>query len=74
MQRVVSQSLKMTYVLGAYGYSVGMSFALALALALAMVKGVVPGDEVEVIVLGQPHKAKILHEPPFDPTGEKLRA
>ena len=53
---------------GAYGYTVGKS------LALAMVKGVEPGDEVDVMVLGQPHKAKILHEPPFDPKGEKLRA
>ena len=53
---------------GAYGYSVGLS------LALAMVKDVGPGDEVEVMVLGQPHKAKILHQPPFDPTGKKLRA
>jgi dimethylglycine dehydrogenase len=53
---------------GAYGYSVGFS------LALAMVKDVRPGDEVEVMVLGQPHKAKILHQPPFDPTGKKLRA
>ena len=53
---------------GAYGYSVGFS------LALAMVKDVGPGDEVEVMVLGQPHKAKILHQPPFDPTGKKLRA
>ena len=53
---------------GTYGYTVGMS------LALAMVKDAAPGDEVEVMVLGQPHKAKILHEPPFDPEGEKLRA
>ena len=53
---------------GAYGYSVGLS------LALAMVKDVGPGDEVEVMVLGQPHKAKILHQPPFDPMGKKLRA
>ena len=53
---------------GAYGYSVGFS------LALAMVKDVGPGDEVQVMVLGQPHKAKILHQPPFDPTGKKLRA
>ena len=53
---------------GAYGYSVSFS------LALAMVKDVGPGDEVEVMVLGQPHKAKILHQPPFDPTGKKLRA
>ncbi len=53
---------------GAYGYTVGKS------LALAMVKGVKPGDEVDVMILGQPHKAKILKEPPFDPKGEKLRA
>ena len=53
---------------GAYGYTVGKS------LALAMVKGVKPGDEVDVMVLGQPHKAKVLNEPPFDPKGEKLRA
>ena len=53
---------------GTYGYTVGMS------LALAMVKGVRPGDEVDVMVLGKPHKAKILREPPFDAKGEKLRA
>jgi len=53
---------------GAYGYSVGMS------LALGYVKDAEPGDEVDVMVLGQPHKAKILHEPPFDPKGERLRA
>ena len=53
---------------GAYGYSVGMS------LALGYINGAEPGDEVEVMVLGRPHKARILHEPPFDPKGEKLRA
>ncbi|VAV93464.1 Sarcosine dehydrogenase, partial [hydrothermal vent metagenome] len=53
---------------GTYGYSVGMS------LALGFVKGAGPGDEVEVMVLGQPHKARILRDPPFDPKGEKLRA
>lgn len=53
---------------GAYGYSVGMS------LALAHVKGVTPGDEVTVMVLGQPHKAVVLSEPPFDPKGARLRA
>jgi len=53
---------------GTYGYSVGMS------LALGYVKDAVPGDEVEVMVLGKPHKAVILHEPPFDPKGERLRA
>ncbi|MFK7881895.1 FAD-dependent oxidoreductase [Roseobacter sp.] len=53
---------------GAYGHTVGMS------LALGFVKGAVAGDTVEVMVLGQPHKARILHEPPFDPSGKRLRA
>jgi dimethylglycine dehydrogenase len=54
---------------GAYGYAVGMS------LALGYVKGDAgPGDAVEVMVLGQPHRARILHEPPFDPEGWRLRA
>ena len=52
---------------GAYGYTVGMS------LALAMVKGVSSGDLVDVMVLGQPHKATVLQKPPFDPKGERLR-
>lgn len=53
---------------GAYGYTVGMS------LALGFVKNAQPGDEVEVMVLGQSHKARILSEPPFDPKGVRLRA
>jgi dimethylglycine dehydrogenase len=52
---------------GAYGYSVGQS------LALGFVKDAVPGDEVDVMVLGVAHKAVILAEAPFDPKGEKLR-
>lgn len=52
---------------GAYGYSVGMS------LALGYVKDAGPGDAVEVMVLGRPHRARILAEPPFDPKGERLR-
>ncbi|CUH45432.1 GcvT family protein [Ruegeria atlantica] len=52
---------------GAYGYSVGMS------LALGFVTDAKAGDEVEVMVLGHPHKATILSEPPFDPNGEILR-
>lgn len=52
---------------GAYGYSVGQS------LALAFLKNAQPGDAVDVMVLGQPHGAKVLHEPPFDPRGERLR-
>jgi len=33
----------------------------------------VPGDAVEVMVLGRPHKAIILEEPPFDAKGAILR-
>ncbi|MEL7097746.1 MAG: FAD-dependent oxidoreductase [Pseudomonadota bacterium] len=53
---------------GAYGYTVGMS------LALGFVRDAAPGDAVEVMILGQPHKAVILDAPPFDPGGERLRA
>ncbi|MCQ0093329.1 FAD-dependent oxidoreductase [Roseovarius sp. M141] len=52
---------------GSYGYSVGMS------LALGHVKGAVPGDTVDVMVLGRPHRAVILTAPPFDPSGARLR-
>ncbi|AFO89581.1 FAD-dependent oxidoreductase (plasmid) [Phaeobacter inhibens] len=52
---------------GAYGYSVGMS------LALGFVRDAGPGDEVEVMVLGRPHRAVILDRPPFDPDGAILR-
>ena len=53
---------------GAYGYTVGMS------LALGFVKNAAPGDRVEVMVLGEPHGATILKQPPFDPKGAILRA
>ncbi|RKF15060.1 FAD-dependent oxidoreductase [Roseovarius spongiae] len=53
---------------GAYGYSVGMS------LALGFVRDAGPGDAVEVMILGRPHRAVILAEPPFDPEGVRLRA
>ena len=53
---------------GAYGYTVGQS------LALGYVKGVGPGDAVEVMILGRPHPARILPAPPFDPEGVRLRA
>ncbi len=53
---------------GGYGYTVDKS------LALGFLKGAQPGDRVEVMVLGQPHGATVLAEPPFDPKGERLRA
>jgi len=55
---------------GAYGYSVEKS------LALGFVKDgtAQAGDTVEIFILGKPHKATLLAQPPFDPKGEKLRA
>ncbi|WP_292288324.1 FAD-dependent oxidoreductase [Marivita sp.] len=53
---------------GAYGYHVGKS------LALAYVTHAAAGDQVEVMVLGRPHRATILARPPFDPDGTRLRA
>ena len=55
---------------GAYGYTVGKS--LAVGFANPEVAG--PGDEVEVMILGLPHKARILEQPAFDPKGARLRA
>ena len=52
---------------GAYGYTVGMS------LALGYLKNVTAGDDVEVMILGRPHRGKILEAPPFDPKGQILR-
>jgi dimethylglycine dehydrogenase len=53
---------------GAYGYSVGQS------LALGFVRDAAAGDIVDVMVLGRPHKAVVLPEAPFDPTGKILRS
>jgi dimethylglycine dehydrogenase len=54
---------------GAYGYSVNTSLALGYVKAnLAK-----PGDEVSVAILGRPHRAVILEQPPFDPEGRRLR-
>ena len=53
---------------GAYGHTVGASLAIAY-----LSKGA-PGHRVEVMVLGRPHGAQILSEPPFDPKGLRLRS
>ena len=55
---------------GAFGYSVGKSLAFAYLKAEAAQ----PGAEVAVALLGQPHIARILAEPPFDAKGQCLRA
>ncbi|MFP4568707.1 GcvT family protein [Rhodosalinus sp.] len=54
---------------GAYGYHVDKS--LALAYLRPELAG--PGDAVHVAILGRPHAARVLAEPPFDPGGLRLR-
>lgn len=54
---------------GAYGYYVNKS----LAMGFADPKVAKPGDTVHVMILGLPHKARILHAPAFDPNGDRLR-
>ncbi len=55
---------------GGYGWRVGKS------LALAMVKPefAALGTEMEIKILGKPHKATVIPESPFDPDNEALRA
>ncbi len=55
---------------GGYGFFAEKSLALAYLRADAAH----PGETVEVAILGQPHRARILAEPPFDPGGARLRA
>ncbi len=54
---------------GAYGYYVGKSLALAYLKAGSAVSG----DTVHVAILGEPHAARVLERPPFDPDGLRLR-
>ena len=53
---------------GTFGYSVDMS------LALGYLKNTPAGTEVDVMILGKPHRGVVLAEPPFDPSGARLRA
>jgi dimethylglycine dehydrogenase len=55
---------------GAYGHSVGAS----LALCFIKTDHADAGTELDVAILGLPHRAKILEHPPFDPKGERLRS
>tara|TARA_A100001037_G_scaffold178208_1_gene159847 strand:- start:783 stop:1433 length:651 start_codon:yes stop_codon:yes gene_type:complete len=55
---------------GAYGYTVRKS----LALAFVKTEFAVPGTEFDVAVLGLPHRARLLDEPPFDPKGVRSRS
>ena len=54
---------------GAYGYHVGQSLALAY-----LRPDIAAGAELEVMVLGRPHRARVLEGAAFDPEGKRLRA
>ena len=54
---------------GAFGFSVGQSVALGYLNADC----IKPNSEYEIAILGQPHKARLLQEPLFDPQGTRLR-
>ncbi len=54
---------------GAYGYHVGKSLALGYVKAGFET----PGQTLHIAVLGRPHEARILAEPPFDADGSRLR-
>ncbi|MDD9875580.1 MAG: FAD-dependent oxidoreductase [Gammaproteobacteria bacterium] len=54
---------------GAFGFSVERSVALGYLDA----DRIEPGGRYEIAVLGRPHRAELLREPPFDPTGSRLR-
>jgi dimethylglycine dehydrogenase len=60
---------------GAYGHHVGQSLALAYvdsALVEAAVTGAAP--DVTVDIVGEPCRARILAQPPFDPSASRLRS
>ena len=55
---------------GAYGHSVGAS----IALCFVKTEFATAGTELDIAILGIPHRAVILEKPPFDAAGERLRA
>jgi dimethylglycine dehydrogenase len=54
---------------GAYGYHVEKSLALAY-----LRPDIVAGAELDVMILGRPHRARVLPGPAFDAEGKRLRA
>jgi dimethylglycine dehydrogenase len=55
---------------GGFGWRVGKS------LALAMVKPELREirQELDIVVLGKPHRATVIADSPFDPSNERLRS
>ena len=55
---------------GAYGHTVNAS----IALCFVRTESAQPGTEIDIAILGIPHRAVILDKPPFDAAGSRLRA
>jgi dimethylglycine dehydrogenase len=55
---------------GGYGWRLGKS----LALAMLQPDCADLGTDVEITILGKPHRATVIPESPFDPKNERLRA
>ena len=54
---------------GGYGWRVGKSLALAMLRSdRAQV-----GTEVEIVILGERHRATVIPDSPFDPENARLR-
>ena len=55
---------------GTYGWRVGRSLALGMVRpALGDI-----GQELEIVILGKPHRATVIAESPYDPENARLRA
>jgi dimethylglycine dehydrogenase len=55
---------------GAYAYTLGKS----MAVGYVRPEFAKPGTKVELIMLGQRHKAEVVAESPWDPDNARLRA
>lgn len=55
---------------GAYGHRVGKSLALAL---IDREKAVI-GTELDVHIIGEKRKVKVIEMSPYDPSGARMRA
>jgi len=55
---------------GGYGWRTGQSLALAMLRA----ELAAPGTELEIVILGRPHRATVIAESPYDPANARLRA
>lgn len=55
---------------GGYGWRVGKS----LALAMVAPEYAAPGTELDIVILGERHRATVIPDSPFDPENEALRS